>query len=774
MVGNGSLSRVTQLGNGVIGPKHHPLHLNRVLLCPSFVKNLVSVRRFTIDNHCSVECDPYGFCVKDLKTKTKLLRCNSSGPLYLVTPTIEATPLALAASTTSALIWHYRLGHPGNSVLSSLSSAGSVTYNKADLTTLCHACQLGKHVCLPFTSSTSSVSAAFDIVHSDIWTSPVSSFGGKKYYVIFLDHFSNFVWAYPLRKKGETFAKYLHFSAFVRNQFKCTIKALQCDSGDEYNNRIFLDHLASEGTSLCFSCPHTSQKNGRAERMLRTINNLIRSLLFQAHMSPQFWVEALLTATHLLNILPSKSIGDKVLYTTLFARAPTYHHLRVFGCLCYPNLYATSRHKLAQRASDCAFLGYPSDHRGYRCLDLKTRKIIFSRHVTFDEMVFPLAPSTAEFPVAVFDPLPLDLPPLIPRLSMETTQTPTAPTAPLPPAQPTHPMVAQSKSGIVKPRVQLCLHTAALSPLPTSHVQALKDPNWNPAMQMEYDSQIKSGTWSLVPRLVATNVIRSMWLYRHKFDAEGNIVRHKARLVENGKSQEVGVDCDETFSPVVKPATIRTVLDLALARDWPLHQLDVKNAFLHGNLEETVYMHQPPGFVDPKRPNHVCLLKKSLYGLKQAPQAWYNRFATFVRKLGFIQSSSDVSLFIFCRGSYMAYLLLYVDDIILTSSSQQLVNKIVQALSSEFEMTDLGQLHYFLGIAVKRNSSGLFLQQQNYAAHILNRANMSACNPCLTPVDTKAKLAADDGPPVKDPKLTGSKALLQPRWSTAVPHVHST
>lgn len=346
-----------------------------MLVCPSFVKNLVSVRRFTIDNNCSVEFYPYSFCVKDLKTRIKLLQCNSSGRLYSVTPAIEATPLALAASSTSALVWHRRLGHPENSVL---SSAGSVSYNKADLTTLCHACQLGKHVRLPFTSSTLSVSAAFDIVHSDIWTSPVSSFGGMKYYVIFLDQFSNFVWAYSLRKKSETFAKYLHFSAYVQNQFKCTIKALQCDNGGEYNNHIFLDHLASEGTSLRFSCPYTSQQNGQAERMLRTINNLIRSLLFKAHMSPQFWVEALHTATHLLNILPSKSIGDKVPYTTLFARAPTYHHLRVFGCLCYPNFYATSPHKLAQRASDCAFLGYPSYHRGYRCLDLKTRKIIFS------------------------------------------------------------------------------------------------------------------------------------------------------------------------------------------------------------------------------------------------------------------------------------------------------------------------------------------------------------------------------------------------------------
>lgn len=142
-------------------------------------------------------------------------------------------------------------------------------------------------------------------------------------------------------------------------------------------------------------------------------------------------------------------------------------------------------------------------------------------------------------------------------------------------------------------------------------------------MQEEYDAQIEKGTWSLVPRSDNVNIVRSMWIHRHKFDADSILRRHKSRLVANGKSQQPEIDCDETFSPVVKPATICLVLDLALSKKWPIHQLDVKNAFLNGDLEETVYMHQPLGFKDETKPDHVCLLHKALYGLKQAPRAWF-------------------------------------------------------------------------------------------------------------------------------------------------------
>jgi hypothetical protein len=227
--------------------------------------------------------------------------------------------------------------------------------------------------------------------------------------------------------------------------------------------------------------------------------------------------------------------------------------------------------------------------------------------------------------------------------------------------------------------------------------------------------------------------------------------RYKARWVLHGFTQRPGVDYDETFIPVVKPATVRTVLSLAVSRSWPVYQLDVKNAFLHGTLSETVYCSQPTGFVDPAQPDCVCLLNKSLYGLKQAPRAWYSRFATYITSLRFVEAKSDTSLFVFRCGIDTIYLLLYVDDIVLTTSSATLLQQTISALKQEFAMKDLGPLHHFLGVSVQHQASGLFLTQCQFALDILERAGMVDCKPVSTPVDTQVKVSAEFGPPVADP-----------------------
>jgi hypothetical protein len=192
------------------------------------------------------------------------------------------------------------------------------------------------------------------------------------------------------------------------------------------------------------------------------------------------------------------------------------------------------------------------------------------------------------------------------------------------------------------------------------------------------------------------------------------------------------------------------VLTIAASRDWPLQQLDVKNAFLHGTLSETIFCSQPTSFADPAGPDLVCRLNKSLYGLKQALRAWYSRFATYLKSLGFIEAKSDTSLFIFRHRTDTVYLLLYVDDIILTASSMELLRRTISALQQEFAMKDLEPLHHFLGITVEHHPDRLFLDQRTYTLGVLQRAVMADCKPCTTPVDIHTKLATDSGPPVQD------------------------
>nr|GEV73082.1 retrovirus-related Pol polyprotein from transposon TNT 1-94 [Tanacetum cinerariifolium] len=538
-------------------------------------------------------------------------------------------------------------------------------------------------------------------------------------------HYSQFVWIYPLLNKYDVWSKFILFRTYVRTQFKCEIRSFQCDHSGEFDNRNLHKLFVENGIQFRFSCPKTSQQNGKSERMVRTINNLIRTLLFQANLPPTIWVEALNMATHLLNILPSTAIINEIPYTRLFRKQSDYSLLCTFGCLCYHHLYPN--HKLKPCATPSILLGYASNHRGYRCLDLKTNTIIISRHVTFDESVFLWLHSTSFttylylfrrhtrylLPVISTNPavqLPLEPITLIhntknqahlprqlspdqvqttknqahsppPSTSAVQQQTPTTTQSsatqhepvdqphviiPDPPENPNpvsvHLMVIRFRVGTNRPTKRLTLHVSLVSPLPKSYRDAFSDPNWQNAMH-------------------------------------GMLSRYKARLVANGITQLKGVDVDATFSPVVKPGIIQTVLSLTASRHWLVHQLDVKNAFF----------------------------------------AWPFEF-------------SFNGLHLTLHG--LAFLIVIVTPPYLSTD-----RRIIRSLHQKFAMTDLGQLNYFLSIFVTRDSFGLFLSQKKYAVEILEKAYMVNCNPSRTLVDTESKLGVD-GDPVSDMTLYWSLAVL--------------
>lgn len=233
-------------------------------------------------------------------------------------------------------------------------------------------------------------------------------------------------------------------------------------------------------------------------------------------------------------------------------------------------------------------------------------------------------------------------------------------------------------------------------------------------------------------------------MFRIKYNADGSVEKYKARVVAQGFTQQEGIDYNETFAPVAKMVTVRTFLVVASINNWFVQQLDVNNAFLHGDLEEEVYMKVPKGYTQPLPPNTVCRLTKSLYGLKQANRQWFTKFTTFILSIGFIQSHADSSLFTYHKGSDTLVLLLYVDDILLAGNNSGLILEVKEQLHNTFNIKDLGPLHYYLGIEFLINSKAIVMTQRKYALDLIEFANLQHEKPAKTPLDPRIKLTYED------------------------------
>ena len=223
-------------------------------------------------------------------------------------------------------------------------------------------------------------------------------------------------------------------------------------------------------------------------------------------------------------------------------------------------------------------------------------------------------------------------------------------------------------------------------------------------------------------------------MFSIKYTADGSIDRYKARLVAKGFTQTHGIDYSETFSPVAKLNTVRVLLSLATNLDWPLHQLDVKIAFLHDNLDEEVYLEVPPEYTESIETKNFCKLERALYGLKQSPRAWFERFSSAMRRYGYRQSNSDHTLFLKHRQSKVTTLIVYVDDMIITGDDAEEISRLQEQLSAEFEVKHLGGLKYFLGIEVARSKAGILLCQWKYVLDLLTEVGLLECKPVDTPI----------------------------------------
>uniref|UniRef100_A0A2N9FJA4 Integrase catalytic domain-containing protein n=1 Tax=Fagus sylvatica TaxID=28930 RepID=A0A2N9FJA4_FAGSY len=687
-VGNGQNLPIQNIGNSQLHTKYHKFQLKNVLHVPRIASNLLSVHKLCLHNNCSCYFDANQLLVQDLPTGRLLYKGLSKNGVYPIQSQLfnSANKTACTAQSSSDKwqLWHSRLGHPSAKVLSSLSHSFNFNFLSKPVLEHCHHCLAGKMHQLPFPSSNKQVQSPFELVHSDLWgPAPVVSTNAFRYYLVFVDEFTKFTWVYLLKHKSDTFHTFTQFQAMVHTQFSLPIKTIRTDCGGEFTSNQFNQFCASKGMIHQVSCPHTPQQNGVAERKHRHLVQCALALLSQSTLPMSYWSYAISTAAHLINKLPTPNLSNKSPWETLYHTLPDFTYLKTFGCQCFPLLTPYTAHKLYPKTAPCIFLGYPTHSKGYYCLDPTTLRLYVSRHVLFNESTFPgLKHSTDQHTAStsvcrklVTQPSPTAL---IPQpSSTSTVQNPLASTShsPLPPVNtndptiptsapitnPTpplqHHMQTRSKHGIFKPKVSYAAHIDYTTTEPTSYTNASKHSQWCTAMDEEFQALQKQGTWSLVPLPATKNVVGCKWVYKLKHNSDGSIARYKARLVAKGFHQQQGIDFDETFSPVIKPPTVRLILSLAVSLQWPLRQLDVKNAFLHGTLKEEVYMTQPQGYIDPTHPNLVS-------------------------------STADSSLFIYKNESVIAYLLLYVDDIVLTSNTPTYLDHLITQLNTKHNMLD--------------------------------------------------------------------------------------
>ena len=597
--------------------------------------------------------------------------------------------------------------------------------------------------------------------------------GNNSYFLTFIDHATRYTWVYVIASKSDVFKTFVKWKVMVEKQYERKVKIIRTDNGGEYTSNEFESYLSNEGITHQKTIPKTPEQNGVAERFNRTIMETVRCLLSDSELEEEFWAEALMTATYIRNRCINSFLGNRTPFEALNNKRPSVKHFRVFGCTAYAHIPKDERSKLNKKARLCKFVGYGTVIKGYKLYDVESKKIFFSRNVIFDELnkFEKSTDSKPSSPPLVF--LPGDSDQIADDTSDEQqsvhsddsnenppeVQNPEVPPV-IPPEANIHKSTRQRKAPIrygnwdynynsTDEDSLICEMNSSQYNEPRTVNEAMngsESPQWKLAMERELKSFDKNNVFELVKRTPDMNLIKSRWVFKRKKGSDGEIVSYKARLVAQGFLQRPGIDYDETFAPVVRFESVRTVLSLAAKHKLLVHHLDFNSAFLNGELKEDVYMTLPIGYVNKGNENLVCKLNKSMYGLKQSPKCWNDALDEYLKSLGFDQSSCDSCIYVKLVDKSLCMISVYVDDIIVACKNLEDLENIKLDLSSKFELKDLGSLSYFLGIKVVQQDNNISLNQASYVESLLNRFDFSNCKPVATPADVNSHLekATDD------------------------------
>ncbi|GJV19998.1 retrovirus-related pol polyprotein from transposon TNT 1-94 [Tanacetum coccineum] len=571
----------------------------------------------------------------------------------------------------------------------------------------------------------------------------VASVNGKKYILLIVDDYSRFTWVKCLRSKVKAPDFIIKFLKMI-------------------------------------------QQNGVVERHNRTLIKAARTMLIYTKASLFLWAKAVATTCYTQNRFIIRLHHGKTPYELLHDKLPDLSFFHVFGALCYPTLQPKADidfDELTAMASKHSSSG-PALHE-------MTPAIISSGLPLFDELLTP--PPSVDCPapevitlineVVAPEPAASTSSPSSTTVDQDAPSPSNSQTTPktqslvisddveennhdldvahidndlyfgiLIPETKDHPLenIIGELAKPVSTRLQLheqalfCYYDAFLTAIePKTYKDALTQSYWIKAMQEELNEFERLGVWELVPRPDKVMVITLKWIYKVKLDKLGGILKNKAQLVAHGYRQEEGIDFEESFAPVARLQAIRIFLAFAAHMNMVVYQMDMKTAFLNGNLREEVYVSHPNGFVDPDNPNHVYKLNKSLYGLKQAPRAWYDMLSLFLISQDFSKGLVDPTLFIHREGKELLLVQIYVDDIIFAASTPELCDLFAKIMCSKFKMLTMGKISFFLRLQISQNPRGILINQSKYALESLKKYGFDSCDPVDTPMVEKSKLDED-------------------------------
>uniref|UniRef100_A0A6N2K712 Integrase catalytic domain-containing protein n=1 Tax=Salix viminalis TaxID=40686 RepID=A0A6N2K712_SALVM len=690
------------------------IDLENCLFVPECARNLVSVSRFNLD------------------------KCFSESLFNVENQGIKRS----ASNEKSALLWHKRLGHISKERMTRLIKKEllpPLDFSDLDVCIECIKGKQTKHITKkPATRS----SQLLELIHTDIcgpFDAP--SWSGEKYFITFIDDYSRYGYTYLLHDKAESVNVLKLFIDEVERQLEKKVKVVRSDRGGEFYGRFtesgqcpgpFAKLLESKGICAQYTMPGTPQQNGVAERRNRTLMEMVRSMLSNCKLPMSLWIYALKTATYILNRVPSKAV-PMTPFELFKGRKPSLRHLRVWGCPAEVKPYNPHEKKLDSRTVSGYFIGYPEKSKGFvfycpshstRIVETGNARFIEngetsgsseSRGVNIKEIRVedssPVVPTQVVVPVVGVQPnteIEQQNEEHTVPLNQEIENEPIAiQEQHIVPQVPLRRSIRERRSAITDDYVVYDVEIEcdlSLDEEPKTFRKAMESENsekWSNAAEEEISSLNVNKVWDLVELPDGFKTVGCKWIFTTKRDSKGNLERYKARLVAKGFTQKDGIDYTETFSPVSKKDSLRIVLAL-------LHQMDVKTAFLNGELEEEIYMDQPEGFVATGTENLVCRLR-SIYGLKQASRQ--------------------------C-GSKFAILVLYVDDILIAANDMGMLSDVKKYLSSNFEMKDMGEASYVIGIEIIRDrSQGLLsLSQKGYIDKVLKRYGMDKCSIGKAPI----------------------------------------